>query len=92
MRKLPEPYANEVGQMVTETVDEIVWKGGELPDGYYGEFQLRVLMPDAPGTTLWFKTIQNCPDGSIRWIEVPAAGQNPYELPEPAPFVKLLKR
>jgi len=40
------------------------------------------------------------PDGVTRvsprfergWIEVPTAGQNPYELPEPAPFVKLLKR
>jgi uncharacterized protein YcnI len=91
MRKLAEPYKNEIDQLVTETVDEIVWQGGELPDGYYGEFQLRVLMPNDPGAILRFKTIQNCENGSIRWIEVPAAGQNPCELAEPAPFVKLIK-
>lgn len=92
MRKLTTPYENEVGQLVTETVDEIVWTGGSLPDGYYGEFQLRVLMPDAADETLWFKTIQNCANGTIRWIEVPAEGQSPYELEHPAPFVKLIKR
>lgn len=92
MRKLAEPYENEVGQQVTETVDEIVWQGGSLPDGYYGEFQLRVLMPDAPGTTLWFKTIQNCDEGTIRWIEVPAPGQNPYDLDKPSPFIRLVSR
>jgi len=92
MRKLEDPYENENGQLVTETVDEIIWRGGALPDGYYGEFQLRVLMPKMPGETLWFKTIQNCDDGTIRWIEVPAPGQNPYELEEPAPFVKLSTR
>lgn len=92
MRKLTEPYENEVGQTVTETVDEIVWTGGALPDGYYGEFQLRMLMPKTPGETLWFKTIQHCDEGNIRWIEVPAPGQSPYELDEPAPFVRLVAR
>jgi len=92
MRKLAEPYENEIGQLVTETLDEIIWRGGALPDGYYGEFQLRVLMPDRAGETLWFKTIQNCDEGTIRWIEVPAPGQSPYELAEPAPFVTLVAR
>lgn len=90
MRKLAEPYKNETGQLVTETVDEIIWKGGALPDGYYGEFQLRVLMPKSAGKTLWFKTIQNCAAGSIRWIEVPAGGQSPFSLEHPAPFIKLV--
>ena len=92
MRELNEPYENEVGQTVTETVDEVVWQGGDLPDGYYGEFQLRVLMPNKPGETLWFKTIQSCDEGTIRWIQVPKPDQNPYELDEPAPFVKLVAR
>jgi len=92
MRKLAEPYRNEIGQLVTETVDEIVWRGGPLPDGYYLGFQIRALMPKTPGVTLWFKTIQNCEQGSIRWIAVPAPGQSPWELKEPSPFLKLVAR
>ena len=91
MRSLEEPYENEAGQLVTETIDEIVWRGGSLPDGYYGVFQFRAMIPDTPGEVLWFKTIQNCDEGAIRWIEVPTRpDQNPYELKEPAPFLRVV--
>ena len=90
MKTLSTPYKDEAGNLVTETVDEIVWSGGSLPDGSYGEFQVRALMPDEPGRTLWFKTIQNCEEGTIRWIEVPTReGQSPYEFKEPSPFIRL---
>lgn len=93
MKTLDPPYRDEVGNLVTETVDEIVWSGGSLPDGYYGEFQVRALMPDDPGRVLWFKTIQNCEEGTIRWIEVPPReGQSPYELKEPSPFIRLTEK
>ncbi len=92
MRKLAEPYENEVGQLVTETVDEIIWRGGPLPAGYYLGFQIRALMPRTPGVTLWFKTIQRCDGDSIRWIEVPTPGQSPWELETPAPFIELVAR
>ena len=93
MRTLEEPYKDEAGNLVTETVDEIIWSGGSLPDGYYGEFQVRALMPDEPGRVLWFKTIQDCEQGTIRWIEVPTRdGQSPYELKEPSPFVRLVEQ
>ena len=93
MKTLSAPYKDEAGNLVTETVDEIVWSGGTLPDGYYGEFQVRALMPDEAGKMLWFKTIQNCEKGSIRWIDVPTReGQSPYELKEPSPFIRLTEK
>ena len=93
MKTLDTPYRDEAGNLVTETVDEIVWSGGSLPDGFYGEFQVRALMPDEAGRVLWFKTIQNCEEGTIRWIEVPTKeGQSPYELKEPSPFIRLVEK
>lgn len=93
MKTLDEPYRDEAGNLVTETVDEIVWSGGSLPDGYYGEFEVRALMPDEPGRVLWFKTIQDCEEGTIPWIEVPTReGQNPYEFKEPSPFLRLVEK
>ena len=93
MRKLETPYENEAGHLVSEMIDEIVWSGGSLPDGYYGVFQIRALIPDTPGVTLWFKTIQNCAEGTIRWIEVPASeDQNPYELKEPSPYLRVTEK
>ena len=93
MKTLDPPYRDEAGNLVTETVDEIVWSGGSLPDGYYGEFQVRASMPDEPGRMLWFKTIQNCEEGTIRWIEVPSKeGQSPYEFKEPSPFIRLVEK
>jgi len=93
MKTLDTPYRDEAGNLVNETVDEIVWSGGSLPDGYYGEFQVRALMPDEQGRMLWFKTIQTCEVGAIRWIEVPAReGQSPYDFKEPSPFIRLVEK
>ncbi len=102
MRKLDKPYPNEVGGMVTETVAEVTWSGGPVPDGLFAEFKLRAMMPDAPGRTLYFKTIQLCEEGELRWIEVPKSGEPDFDfsdpknpvmkVKEPAPFVKLVPR
>ena len=69
---------------------EVVWSGGLLPDGYYGEFQLRATMPNEPGKTLYFKSIQGCEKGEIRWIEVPKAEDPPGSVKEPAPSIRLV--
>ena len=91
MRPAPAGLRDEAGEPVTEVIDEIVWRGGPLPDGYYGEFQVRAMMPDAPGSVLWFPTVQVCAEGRIAWAGIPAEGQNPYELEEPSPFLKLVE-
>ena len=93
MKTLDTPRQDEAGNPVTETVDEVVWSGGSLPDGLYGEFQIRAMMPDEPGRTLRFKTVQVCNEGRISWSEVPTReGQSPYEFESPSPFIKLVAR
>ncbi len=91
MRPAALERRDEAGELVREVVDEVIWRGGPLPDGYYGEFQVRAMMPDEPGRTLWFPTVQICEEGRIEWIQVPAEGQNPYDLEEPSPFIRLVE-
>lgn len=45
----------------------------------------------APGTVLYFATVQEYAAGVHRWIEIPAAGQDPHELDEPAPEVRIIE-
>lgn len=56
-----------------------------LPDGVHEVVELAVQLPDAPGTTLYFPTIQRCGQAESAWIEVPRDGQDVGELPLPAP-------
>lgn len=77
-------------EKLTEGVKEVAWTGGNLPDEWYDEFVLRVRLPDgAPGTVIRFPVVQECVEGVHRWIEVPAEGQDPDSVDEPAPFVTL---
>jgi uncharacterized protein YcnI len=77
------------GKTITETVDEVSWRGGPLPDNLYDTFGLQMKLPDTPGKPLYFPVVQECEKGVHRWIETPAAGQNRDELREPAPVVRL---
>ena len=88
------PYARAYryhGTGVTEGVTEIIWTG-ELPDAFYDEFVFRAMLTDglAAGTDLYFPVVQECGDEAERWIEIPAAGQDPDSLEYPAPGLKLL--
>jgi periplasmic copper chaperone A len=81
------------GEQLTEGVKEVAWTGGSLPDEWYDEFVLRVRLPDgAPGTVVRFPIVQECLEGVHRWIEVPAEGQDPDSVEEPAPFVTLTEK
>jgi periplasmic copper chaperone A len=88
-RKLDKSIDAGHGKTVTETVDEVAWRGGPLPDSLYDTFGLMMKLPNAPGRTLYFPVIQECKDGVHRWITIPAAGQDWGDAKEPAPFVKL---
>lgn len=83
---LDEPYMDH-GQEVTEGVVELRWTGGSLDDAHYDEFVFRAQMPDRADTNLYFPTVQECADGVLRWIEVPAAdgaAQPSGDYPAPA--------
>lgn len=79
------------GAQVGEGVTEVVWTGN-LPDAFYDEFVFRAMLTDslAPGSDLYFPVVQECGDTTERWIEIPAAGQDPESLEYPAPALKLL--
>jgi uncharacterized protein YcnI len=89
------PYArsyDNFGTAMSEGVTEVIWKG-ELPDAFYDEFVLRGRIAGdlAAGDTLWFPVVQECAGGAERWIEIPAAGQDPDALEYPAPGVRLIE-
>ena len=88
-RKLDTPLQAEHGKPITETVDEVSWRGGPLPDNLFDTFGLVMKLPDTPGANLYFPVVQECESGVHRWIEVPVGEQKREELREPAPLVRL---
>lgn len=76
---------------LTEGVQEIIWTG-DLPDAFYDEFVFRArVTTDVPaGEKMYVPIIQECANGNHRWIEIPAAGQDPHELESPAPAVMIV--
>lgn len=89
-KKKPDaPVQSSHGHAITEVVDEVSWRGGPLPDDLFDTFGLVMKLPDTPGQPLYFPAVQECEQGVSRWIEIPAAGQAPSALHEPAPAVQL---
>ena len=86
---LATPIADSHGNMITEGVKEVAWTGGRLLDEHYDEFVMRVKLPNKPGETLYFKSVQECEKGVHRWIEVPEPGRSDDDYKEPAPALKL---
>src|SRR5215207_8502502 len=81
---------NLYGKPVADGVKEIVWSGGELPDAFYDEFVFRArITAEAAGKTLAFPVVQECQNGSERWVEIAADGQDPHTLKAPAPTLKI---
>jgi uncharacterized protein YcnI len=87
--KLAQPIKDFEGNTITTGVLEVTWSGGRIADAWYDTFELRLGMPNTPGKTLWFPTVQRCVKGVNRWIEIPQKGKP--EPAEPAPGVTLVK-
>lgn len=80
------------GVKLSEGTREISWKGN-LPSEYYDEFVVSgFISKDFSPGSLYFPVIQECPNGSHSWIEIPKAGQSAHDLKEPAPVVQLKAR
>lgn len=74
MRKLPKPIPGEGGNMITETVEEIVWKNPKSPmpaGGFFEGFKFRAALPDKPGEIVFFRSINVCVNGEERYIDLP---------------------
>lgn len=83
---VPEPLAGWTAD-VSEGV--VTFVGGPLPDDVEGTFRVRMTLPMASGTTIYFPFVQRCEQGEIRWIDIPSDGSG-TELDEPAPAMNLL--
>ena len=81
------------GAKLSEGVVEIAWTG-KLPDAYYDEFIVSGFVASdlKAGTRLYFPVVQECEQGSHRWIEIPAPGQSGHDLKEPAPGLDLVPK
>jgi uncharacterized protein YcnI len=77
------------GKMANEQIDEIIWRGGKLPDAQYDTFGILMKLPERAGETLWFPVTQSCEKGELNWIEIPTKDQQWHDLKYPAPFVKI---
>jgi len=79
------------GETITEGPSELIWtaKDEPLPDGRLQLFGASLRLPAQPGETIYFPAIQECEQGKTRWIQIPAEGQSPDDLEEPAPALVL---
>ena len=86
--KLDSPITDDEGNKVTERTGTVVYTAKEpLPDHVRDSLELSFqIPPETAGDTLRFPTIQTCEKGQTAWTEVPADGQDPFELEHPAPF------
>ncbi|ASY63037.1 Copper metallochaperone [Sinorhizobium sojae CCBAU 05684] len=79
------------GTKVSSGPVEIRWRGGTLPDAHYDTFVIRGKVSGFDKeTVLAFPTVQLCgADDRLAWDEVPAAGQDPHALKNPAPTISV---
>jgi periplasmic copper chaperone A len=87
-RRLATPVVLH-GTTVTETIDSITWTGGSFPDFAYQQFEVRAMMPNTPGATLYFPVEQICETGSTSWSQIPATPAGGRALRDPAPSLTL---
>jgi uncharacterized protein YcnI len=87
--RLPQPVKDFEGNTVTRGVLSVTWSGGTLPDSQFDTFEILLGMPNTPGKTIYFPTVQRCAKAVIRWIQIPKQGQPEPE--SPAPGLKLVK-
>jgi uncharacterized protein YcnI len=82
------------GATITEGVKEVTWSGGKLADDNYDEFVLATFLTGSlkPNTTLYFPVVQECEQGTSRWIEIPQEGKPAHDTKSPAPGVKLMPK
>ena len=88
--KLAEPRKLPDGSTITQRTSQIVYTAKvPLPHELRDTLVLSVKLPDSPGTTLYFPTLQACEKGMTDWSQIPKAGEDPHSLSAPAPSVTI---
>ena len=72
---------------IDEAVSQVTWtadnRSAQITPGQFADFKLGISVPNSPGKTLSFKTLQSYSDGNIvRWI-------GPEGSEDPAPLLKV---
>jgi uncharacterized protein YcnI len=83
------------GAKLTEGIKEVVWSGGKLADDNYDEFVVSTFLSGGlkPNSMLYFPVVQECEQGTSRWIDIPPEGAAGHgEGKSPAPGVKLMPK
>jgi len=88
VEKLATPATLPNGSKVSERTSAITYTAKTPLDPHQRDtFTLSVKLPDTPGTTLHFPTLQECEKGQTDWKDIPAAGQDHDSVKAPAPSV-----
>ncbi len=78
---LDTPVTGPDGETIEERIDTVTWEGGSIGPGEEGEFPFSFVVPEQPGATIFFPTLQTYDNGeTVRWIGAPGSE-------EPAPGV-----
>jgi periplasmic copper chaperone A len=87
----PKDEVELFGETVTKGISEVTWTatGEPLADDQLLRFGAEAKLPATEGETVYFPTIQKCEQGQTRWIQIPAEGEDPESLEEPAPALPL---
>lgn len=85
MTPLDAPADHDHSGATAERVDQVVYTAiTPLPADLRDTFELSMKLPDTPGATLVFPTLQTCEQGETSWSEVAAPGQPEPSHPAPA--------
>lgn len=88
--QLAEPRKLANGTSITKRTSQIVYTAKTpLAHDLRDAVVLSLKLPDAPGTTLYFPTLQTCETGQTDWSEIAKDGQDPHSLKAPAPFITI---
>jgi uncharacterized protein YcnI len=77
METLDEPI-EVFGEEVTEAVASVTWRGGEIKPGEFEEFGVSFRLPETPGESLIFPSLQTYSNGEVvRWIDPDPEAETP---------------
>lgn len=79
--KLAKPITSH-GKEITETISEVTWSGGVLPDEHMDEFGISLKLPETKEAKLAFPVIQTCKKGETKWADA-------ADSAKPAPFISI---
>lgn len=86
--KLEKPLTSH-GKSISESVSEVSWSGGVLPDEFMDEFGISLKLPDGAGEKLFFPVSQKCKKGLTEWNQIATPEHKGHHLEYPAPYLTL---